>query len=76
MKIYSMNQFWNPRKIVIKNINDALGIIEDKDPDSFYDLYSEWPVPEGNWIIIKLMVVIILLLIVKIKPMFWSWLMI
>lgn len=47
---------------------DALGIIEDKDPDSFYDLYSEWPVPEGNWIIIKLMVVIILLLIVKIKP--------
>ncbi len=31
-----------------------VGIINDKDPDSFYDLYSEWPVPGGKWSIIKL----------------------
>ena len=32
---------------------EMLGIVEDKDPDSFYDLYSEWPVPDGKWTIIK-----------------------
>ena len=32
---------------------NMLGIVEDKDPDSFYDLYSEWPVPGGIWSIIK-----------------------
>jgi len=28
---------------------DMMGVINDKDPDSFYDLYSEWPLPDGRW---------------------------
>lgn len=30
-----------------------MGVINNKDPDSFYDLYSEWPVPDGKWSIVK-----------------------
>ena len=30
---------------------DVMGIENDKDPDSFYHLYSEWPIPDGKWTI-------------------------
>ena len=32
---------------------DVMGIVNDKDPDSFYHLYSEWPIPDGKWTIRK-----------------------
>lgn len=41
------------RKNRYKEHCEILGIVEYKDPDSFYNLYSEWPIPDGKWTIIK-----------------------
>ena len=41
------------RKNRYKEHCNILGIVGDKDPDSFYDLYSEWPLPDGKWTIIS-----------------------
>lgn len=41
------------RRCMYQEHCDVLGIPNDKDPDSFYDLYSEWPIPNGRWSIHK-----------------------
>ena len=41
------------RKHMYQEHCDILGIVNDKDPDSFYNLYSEWPLPDGRWTIEK-----------------------
>lgn len=32
---------------------EILGVVADKDPNSFCQPYSEWPVPDGRWSIIR-----------------------
>ena len=41
------------RRCMYQEHCDVLGIPNDKDPDSFYNLYSEWPLPDGRWSIHK-----------------------